>query len=48
MCRRCTCPHPPHPPRPNAKNPRDLDISITYQFSGKHGEVHRTQAYRMR
>lgn len=34
--------------KPNAKNPRDLDISLTYSFEGKHGEAHRTQQYRMR
>lgn len=34
--------------KPNSKNPRDLDISITYSFEGKHCEAHRTQQYRMR
>jgi protein arginine N-methyltransferase 1 len=34
--------------KPNAKNPRDLDISLAYSFEGKHGEAHRTQQYRMR
>lgn len=34
--------------KPNDKNPRDLDISISYSFEGKHGECKRTQAYRMR
>ena len=34
--------------RPNAKNPRDLDISLRYDFAGSHGEAHREQQYRMR
>lgn len=34
--------------RPNAKNPRDLDITLTYDFEGQHTEAHRTQEYRMR
>jgi type I protein arginine methyltransferase len=34
--------------KPNAKNPRDLDITIEYSFEGKHGEAHRVQHYRMR
>ncbi|KXZ56601.1 hypothetical protein GPECTOR_1g540 [Gonium pectorale] len=34
--------------RPNAKNPRDLDISISYEFSGERGEARNTQEYRMR
>ncbi|KAF6255866.1 protein arginine N-methyltransferase [Scenedesmus sp. NREL 46B-D3] len=34
--------------RPNAKNPRDLDITLEYHFEGKHCEAHRTQEYRMR
>jgi hypothetical protein len=29
--------------KPNAKNPRDLDISLEYHFEGKHCEAHRTQ-----
>ncbi|KAF8073244.1 coatomer subunit beta-1 [Scenedesmus sp. PABB004] len=29
--------------RPNAKNPRDLDITLEYHFEGKHGEAHRKQ-----
>jgi len=35
--------------RPNGKNPRDLDIEITYSFQGKHSTIteHR-QSYRMR
>lgn len=33
---------------PNAKNRRDLDISIEYRFDGQHGKCHRTQSYRMR
>lgn len=39
----CPCPF-----SPNARNPRDLDISIDYHFEGKHGCYHRTQEYRMR
>ncbi|KAL6756287.1 protein arginine N-methyltransferase [Haematococcus lacustris] len=34
--------------KPNARNPRDLDISLSYTFNGKHGECSRTQQYRMR
>lgn len=34
--------------KPNAKNPRDLDITLQYDFEGRHGEAHRTQEYRMR
>lgn len=33
---------------PNAKNPRDLDIGISYKFKGAHGKVERQQNYRMR
>lgn len=33
---------------PNAKNPRDLDITLEYHFEGRHCEAHRTQTYRMR
>ena len=33
---------------PNAKNPRDLDISISYDFAGQNGEAHNVQKYRMR
>lgn len=33
---------------PNSKNPRDLDIELSYEFQGKHGECKRTQQYRMR
>lgn len=33
---------------PNAKNPRDLDISIQYDFVGQNGEAHNEQKYRMR
>jgi protein arginine N-methyltransferase 1 len=33
---------------PNAKNPRDLDISISYEFDGKNGKASNTQSYRMR
>ncbi|GJP61967.1 hypothetical protein CLOP_g19084 [Closterium sp. NIES-67] len=34
--------------KPNAKNPRDLDISVTYSFDGRRGKASRTQHYRMR
>ncbi|CAI5460178.1 unnamed protein product [Closterium sp. Yama58-4] len=34
--------------KPNAKNPRDLDISVTYKFDGRRGKASRTQHYRMR
>ncbi|KAG2495744.1 hypothetical protein HYH03_006341 [Edaphochlamys debaryana] len=34
--------------RPNAKNPRDLDISIAYEFDGERGKAKNTQEYRMR
>eukprot|EP00898_Chlorokybus_atmophyticus_P001905 jgi/Chlat1/2715/Chrsp180S02865 len=33
---------------PNAKNPRDLDIAISYNFKGKRSSYKRTQQYRMR
>lgn len=33
---------------PNQKNPRDLDLSIAYDFKGKHMTAQRTQQYRMR
>ena len=33
---------------PNAKNPRDLDIAIQYDFAGQNGEAHNEQKYRMR
>jgi hypothetical protein len=33
---------------PNANNPRDLDITLEYNFEGQHCEAHRTQHYRMR
>lgn len=33
---------------PNAKNPRDLDISLDYSFSGKHMACHDSQEFRMR
>lgn len=29
--------------KPNAKNPRDLDITLEYHFEGQHCEAHRTQ-----
>lgn len=34
--------------KPNGKNPRDLDITIEYGFTGKHGHCKRVQHYRMR
>mmetsp|Transcript_3043 Transcript_3043/g.5233 ORF Transcript_3043/g.5233 Transcript_3043/m.5233 type:complete len:347 (-) Transcript_3043:437-1477(-) len=34
--------------KPNDKNPRDLDIEMSYTFEGKHGQCKRTQQYRMR
>ncbi|CAI5481353.1 unnamed protein product [Closterium sp. Yama58-4] len=34
--------------KPNAKNPRDLDITVTYKFDGRRGKASRTQHYRMR
>uniref|UniRef100_A0A7S3R5P6 Methyltransferase domain-containing protein n=1 Tax=Dunaliella tertiolecta TaxID=3047 RepID=A0A7S3R5P6_DUNTE len=34
--------------KPNAKNPRDLDIELTYDFKGKHCKCQRVQQYRMR
>ncbi|GBF92903.1 arginine N-methyltransferase [Raphidocelis subcapitata] len=34
--------------KPNDKNPRDLDISLSYDFEGQHCEAHRKQEYRMR
>lgn len=33
---------------PNAKNPRDLDISLTCDFEGSLCEYHKSQQYRMR
>ena len=33
---------------PNAKNPRDLDISVRYAFKGKKGSWEGSQDYRMR
>lgn len=33
---------------PNKKNPRDLDIIMTYNFRGKNMQASRTQQYRMR
>lgn len=32
----------------NAKNPRDIDIKLTYNFNGKRSQASRTQDYRMR
>jgi hypothetical protein len=34
--------------KPNAKNPRDLDITVSYKWHGKQGEAERSQEYRMR
>ena len=34
--------------KPNAKNPRDLDITLEYEFAGKNSRFTRTQAFRMR
>jgi len=34
--------------KPNQKNPRDLDIDITYNFHGKHQDVVATQSYWLR
>lgn len=33
---------------PNAKNPRDVDIILSYSFSGKRCQAGRTQCYKMR
>ena len=33
---------------PNAKNPRDLDISLQYSFKGKHMACTTSQQFRMR
>lgn len=32
----------------NAKNPRDIDIKLSYTFNGKRSQASRTQEYRMR
>ncbi|KAH7280659.1 hypothetical protein KP509_36G007700 [Ceratopteris richardii] len=32
----------------NSKNPRDIDIKLTYHFNGKRSQASRTQEYRMR
>ncbi len=32
----------------NAKNKRDLDIEISYDFHGRHGENKQTQMYHLR
>ncbi len=34
--------------KPNAKNPRDLDIVIDYEFDGERGRAKGEQSYRMR
>ena len=33
---------------PNAKNPRDLDISVSYKFDGSIGSAEGKQEYRLR
>ena len=33
---------------PNTKNPRDIDIKLSYSFNGKRSQASRTQEYRMR
>lgn len=33
---------------PNAKNPRDLDVELSYSFQGQNGQAARTQQFRMR
>lgn len=33
---------------PNSKNPRDLDIVLSYTFEGERGSFARTQRFRMR
>ncbi len=46
---------PPLPPsqgelrcRPNAKNHRDLDVELDYNFTGKNMTVKKTQPFRIR
>jgi len=34
--------------KPNAKNPRDLDITISYSFQGEHDQITATQNYFLR
>mmetsp|Transcript_27817 Transcript_27817/g.76571 ORF Transcript_27817/g.76571 Transcript_27817/m.76571 type:complete len:437 (+) Transcript_27817:273-1583(+) len=34
--------------KPNPRNKRDLDISVTYQFNGKHSDMNDTVHYRLR
>lgn len=34
--------------KPNAKNPRDLDMSISYKFKGEHDSIQATQQYFLR
>ena len=34
--------------KPNQKNPRDLDITLDYEFTGKNSSCSRTQSFRMR
>jgi protein arginine N-methyltransferase 1 len=34
--------------KPNVRNPRDLDITLSYTFEGQHCAAKRTQLYRMR
>jgi len=33
---------------PNAKNPRDLDLQISYKFTGEHDSIDNTQSYYLR
>jgi len=34
--------------KPNEKNPRDLDMSISYKFKGEHDSIQATQNYFLR
>lgn len=34
--------------RPNERNPRDLDITVSIDFEGKHCQTHLTQEFRLR
>ena len=33
---------------PNARNPRDLDITLAHSFVGRHMQVRAEQVYRLR
>ena len=33
---------------PNKKNPRDVDIELSYSLNGQHCKIPRTQLYKMR